>query len=112
MVAMFASKEVRRLINPDRSDPMGWPEAMYDAATLIRGNDLPGRPQIVISEDGIVTMEWHRGDRGAVLLFLGDGTVAMSLRQPGRGYAENSESMSVMGKIPPMFIGAIAQLES
>lgn len=89
---------------------MGWPEAMSDAASLIRRNDLSGNPQIVISDDGILTIEWHRGDHGVVLLFAGDESVAISFRSPGIGYAENEMRVSVHNTLPSAFSEALMQI--
>lgn len=87
---------------------MAWPEAISDAATLIRNNDLQGSPQILLSDDGLLTIEWHRGNRGAMLLFAGDGIVTIAIRRPGVGYAENGEDAPLDGKLPQSFYDAIA----
>lgn len=90
---------------------MGWPEAMSDAATLIRRNsDLPGHPQILISDDDILTIEWHRDGQGALLLFDGDGSVTLSFRRPGAGYGENCSCFPVDGELPQAFREALARI--
>lgn len=47
--------------------------------------------QAVYSDDGILTIEWHGGDRGVVILLSEDGTFSIARRSPTAGYAESCD---------------------
>lgn len=84
--------------------------AMQDALRLLWNNDLKGEPAVLFSEDGLLTLEWHRAGLGAILLFSGDKSVSIAFRRPGVGYAENGLHAPVDGDLPLAFHKMLAQL--
>jgi hypothetical protein len=47
-------------------------------------------PQVIYSDDGILTLEWHRDGRGVCILLSEDGTFSVARREKTSGYAENT----------------------
>jgi hypothetical protein len=56
---------------------------------MVRRVNLGGPPHISLSDDGILALQWQRGEYGVALLFAGDGVASISFRRPGQFYAEN-----------------------
>jgi hypothetical protein len=46
-------------------------------------------PQVLYSDDGILTIEWHAAGRGVVILLSEDGTFSVAQRSDNVGYGEN-----------------------
>jgi hypothetical protein len=84
--------------------------AADDAMQLIDSANLSGSPRIMYAEDGILALQWQKGDRGVALVFAGDGLVSIAFRRPGRLYAENGLEISISEPLPAEFISALAQI--
>src|SRR5271170_4351350 len=82
--------------------------AMNDAVQLVALRSLEGRPRIMFSQDGILTMQWQRDDVGVALIFTGDGEVSIALRRPGQLYAENGIDIKIHEELPSVFIELLA----
>jgi hypothetical protein len=69
------------------------------------------RPRVSISEDGVVTFQWRKPDRGVLLVFTGDGTVGCSVKQPGGLYSANNMSIGIEDRLLEGVLSAIDQFE-
>ncbi len=86
--------------------------AAADALSLVQRIDLPGSPQVSFSEDGILGLQWQRGEHGAALIFAGDGIVSIAFRRPGVYYAENGIEISISDELPAQFTEALTAILS
>lgn len=77
--------------------------AVDDALSFVQERDLDGEPKVMLSEDGILTLQWQKDNFGLALLFAGDGVVSISFRRPGQRYAENGVDISVEDDLPQSF---------
>jgi hypothetical protein len=73
--------------------------ATHDAMIMIRRVKLGGTPHILLSDDGILALQWQRGEYGVTLLFAGDGVASISFRRPGKFYAENGIDVSIYERL-------------
>ena len=61
--------------------------AVNDAIKFVDFNLPGGEPLVMLSDDGVLSLQWRRGERGVMLLFPGDGTGTYSIKEPGGSYA-------------------------
>jgi len=66
----------------------------------------------MFSDDGILTLQWHRGDYGVALLFAGDGIASIAFSTPRQFYAENGIEMLVSEDFPIQFTAQLTQIVS
>jgi hypothetical protein len=64
--------------------------AKDQAVTLVRRNRLIGRPRVMMSDDGVLTLQWRNGSNGAALIFPGDGTVSFAVKNAQQTYSDSS----------------------
>jgi hypothetical protein len=57
-------------------------------------------PVTMIFDDGVVVLQWRKGDAGALLIFPGDGTATLSVKSPGGQYAPDEKEFSVSDSLP------------
>jgi hypothetical protein len=81
-----------------------------DAAAMVLHSRLNGRPRVMFSSDGILTLEWHRGNEGAALIFAGDGKAAVVLRRSGALYDDCGQEIGVRENLPADFVNMITRL--
>lgn len=62
------------------------------------------------SSDGILTIEWHRGDEGVALIFAGDGNAGISTRQNGGLYEDLGREIEITQKLPIEVADMLARL--
>jgi len=61
--------------------------AKVQAVTLVRRNRLTGSPRVMMSDDGVLTLQWRNGvNDGAALIFPGDGTVSFAVKNAHQMY--------------------------
>jgi hypothetical protein len=82
--------------------------ATRDAEVVVRRANLGGNPQIMFSEDGILSLQWQRDQYGVALVFAGDGLASIAFRHPDQLYAENGIEISVDDDLPQSFHEALA----
>lgn len=82
--------------------------AMRDALFVVQRANLRGDPKVMFSSDGILTLQWQRGERGVALIFAGDGMVSLAFRQPGKFYAENGIDVAIAEELPERFNTTLA----
>jgi len=86
--------------------------AMADALALIRRAEIGGSPRVMFSDDGILTLQWQRGEFGVALIFAGDGEASIAFRRPGQFYAENGIEVAISQELPSKFSEALATILS
>src|SRR5262245_39131795 len=74
--------------------------ATNDAVTLVRRTKLGGNPRVMFSEDGILTLQWQRGEYGVAMIFAGDGIASIAFRRPEQFYAENGIEIAISDNLP------------
>jgi hypothetical protein len=84
--------------------------ATHDAMIMVRRVKLGGTPHILLSDDGILALQWQRGEYGVALLFAGDGMASISFRRPGQFYAENGIDVPIYDYLPASFNEALAAI--
>jgi hypothetical protein len=72
-----------------------------DEACAFVERELPNySPTVMLSDDGVVMLQWRSPDTGVLLIFTGDGTGSFSIKKPGGRYSEGTEEFSIAGAIP------------
>jgi hypothetical protein len=84
--------------------------ATKDAVKLVRRAKLGGNPRIMFSDDGILTLQWQRGEYGLALIFAGDGTASIAFRRPDQFYAENGIEIAISDDLPAAFTEAMTAI--
>jgi hypothetical protein len=54
----------------------------------------------MISDDGIVMLQWRSADRGVLLIFTADGTASYSIKRAGGLYSTNREEFPLSDDLP------------
>jgi hypothetical protein len=86
--------------------------AVRDALTTVRRLDLRGATNVMISEDGILSLQWQLGEIGAAIVFTGDGKVSISVASPGTFYSHNAQQLSVAEPFPAGFVSRLKNLNA
>jgi hypothetical protein len=84
--------------------------ATHDAMMMVSRVNLGGTPHILLSDDGILALQWQRGEYGVALLFAGDGVASIAFRRPGQFYAENGIDIAISDDLPASFNEALAAI--
>lgn len=84
--------------------------AIRDAIEMVVHSRLPGKPRVMQSSDGILTLEWHSEDEGALLIFGGDEMAAISLRRKGELYRDYGREIPVRQRLPDEVSNVLARL--
>jgi hypothetical protein len=63
--------------------------AAKQAIELVGRNRLRGRPRVMMSDDGVLTLQWRNETLGAALIFTGDGTVSLALKNAKKTYSDS-----------------------
>ncbi len=61
--------------------------AVNDAIGFVDFNLPGGKPLVMLSDDGVLSVQWRLGHLGVMLVFTGDGTGTYSIKRPGGSYA-------------------------
>ena len=113
-----AVQEIRRKVtcwlagNHEQAEVEAALNARDQAVTLLDSCRLLGRPEVEVSDDGMVSMEWQKDERGVLLVFAGDGTASYSSRGPDGFYSSRIIEFEVGTSLPEGAAGAIAALAS
>lgn len=85
-------------------------QALADATALVP--TFPDfSPSVLLSDDGIVTLQWRAStDRGVALVFAGDGTATYAAKTQGGSYAGNNKEFVIAGGLPDEARSAIETL--
>lgn len=84
--------------------------AVRDAKQVVDHVKLRGEPRVMFADDGILTLQWQRGDCGVALLFAGDGEVSIAFKKPAQLYAQNGIDVKVTENLPSAFYDALTQI--
>jgi hypothetical protein len=84
--------------------------AVRDAKRVVDHAKLRGEPRVMFADDGILTLQWQRGDYGVALLFAGDGEVSVAFKKPAQLYAQNGIDVKVTENLPSAFYDALTQI--
>jgi hypothetical protein len=61
--------------------------AVNDAIRFVDFSLPRGEPLVMLSDDGVLSLQWRLGNRGVMLVFTGDGTGTYSIKEPEGSYA-------------------------
>lgn len=81
--------------------------AADQAIAFLRRNNLPGRPRVMMTDDGVLTLQWRSETLGAALIFTGDGTVSVALKNAEKSYSETLEGIDLAAPLPPAFVSIV-----
>lgn len=114
-LATSPSSKLASIINAERSrccvdvENVGVADAAQrDAVELVQRWNLRGKPHVMFSDDGILTLQWEHGEYGVALIFAGDGLASIAFRRPGQLYAENGIEVAISDSVPKQFTDALA----
>jgi hypothetical protein len=110
LVSLIA--EERRVAQVDDENLEAANDATTDATTLALISKFSELPRVMFSDDGILTLQWQRGEFGAALIFAGDGMVSIALKRPGQFYAENGMDVAISEELPGEFYAVLATMSS
>lgn len=83
--------------------------ASTDAVVMLHKGTFDLMPMINLSDDGVLGVQWHFGNYGTALIFVGDGTASLAVKTPTQLYAESADlSFSVKEPLPDAFLQALA----
>ncbi|MEY9494520.1 hypothetical protein ABIF33_003540 [Bradyrhizobium elkanii] len=85
-IRSISSLKLEKLVSFERNSTdideecVGYADAaVREAISVIRRHNLSSAENIMMSQDGILSIQWRRRDRGAAMAFTGDGMVAISV---------------------------------
>jgi hypothetical protein len=105
--------ELERKLATIDQDSVGVADAAAaDAKILIQHVDFGRMPRVSFSDDGILGLQWQKGELGVALIFAGDGIASIAFRRPGQFYAENGIDISVSDQLPLEFNEALSKIVS
>lgn len=93
----------RRVAQIDMDSVQVADAATSDALAVVQRANLGGDPNVMFSSDGILTLQWQRGEHGVALIFAGDGVACVAFRRPGQFYAENGIDVEISEDLPARF---------
>lgn len=85
--------------------------AISDASIVIASMEFTEMPWVGISDDGIVTVQWQRDDKGIAFFFSGDGIFDFSVKaSPTDHYSTDYVSQKVSNGVPGVFRSEVSKL--
>lgn len=69
--------------------------AVNDAIAFVDFNLPEGTPIVMLSDDGVLTLQWRLDDCGVMIVFTGDGTGTYSIKEPGGYYAVGAKEFNL-----------------
>jgi hypothetical protein len=85
--------------------------ARDEAAAFVKREFPSAKPTVDVSEDGTLTLQWRGPDRGVMLVFIGDETVAYSVKNAGGTYGASVRELRITDALPDDVRAAIEQLD-
>ena len=85
--------------------------AVRDALQVIRRCNLSDAENVLLSEDGILSIQWRNLTSGAAMVFTGDGKIAASVATPGKLYSQKPLQFRVTDPLPQDFLKALEQFQ-
>jgi hypothetical protein len=71
-----------------------------DARRFVAAHLPHAEPRVLLSDDGVLTLQWRKDDRGLIMIFSGDGTATFSIREPGGFYSTNGIEFHLSEGLP------------
>jgi hypothetical protein len=65
--------------------------AADQAIKVVQKNNLRGRPRVMMSDDGVLTLQWRNETIGAALIFTGDNTVSVAIKNAKQLYSDSAQ---------------------
>jgi hypothetical protein len=84
--------------------------AAKDAVATVQRANIGGKPRVMFSSDGMLTLQWKRGQYGVALIFAGDGTASIAFGRPQQFYSENGIEVAISDDLPDEFTEALKAL--
>jgi hypothetical protein len=84
--------------------------AVEQAADFIARERVNDRAAVILSDDGVVTLRWERGERGVLLIFAGDTRGTYAVRGNGQSYGTNYREFELKNPLPSEARGAIRDI--
>jgi hypothetical protein len=81
--------------------------AVNDAIAFVDYNLPEGTPIVMLSDDGVLTLQWRLDDRGVMIVFTGDGTGTYSIKEPAGYYAVGAKEFSLVEGLDEQIRAAI-----
>jgi hypothetical protein len=69
-------------------------------------------PFVMVSDDGLVMLQWRDESSGVLLIFTGDGTGNYSIKRPGGSYTANNVEFSLSDGLPAVVRSEIERIVS
>lgn len=85
--------------------------AASQASVVLRQNKLMGEPRVMMSDDGVLTLQWRNDRVGAALIFAGDNTVSVAIKTDNQFYSDRAhDDLSIYTPLPAEFLQTIAAI--
>lgn len=91
----------------DDEDVAAAARSVEEAIAFLRRNNLPGRPRVMMSDDGVLTLQWRNDTVGAALIFAGDGTVSVAVKNAEKSYSTSLKDLPLDAAVPVEFVDTV-----
>ena len=82
--------------------------SVNDACVFVERELPDAAPSVMLSDDGVLMLQWRNADQGVLLIFTGDGTGSVSIKLRGGIYSVPGDDFSIDDKLPASAQDAIA----
>ncbi|WP_158491280.1 hypothetical protein, partial [Pseudomonas sp. FW306-02-F08-AA] len=65
---------------------------------------------VMMSDDGVLTLQWRSETMGAALIFTGDGTVSVALKNAETSYSKSLEGIALDAWVPAAFVSIVEDI--
>jgi hypothetical protein len=84
-----------------------------DDACAFANREIPEqKPLVMVSDDGLVMLQWRNENSGVLLIFTGDGTGNYSIKCPGGSYTANNVEFLLADGLPAVVRSEIERIAS
>jgi hypothetical protein len=85
--------------------------AKRDAVEFATRLDLRGDPRVMVSDDGVITLQWRTDLLGAALIFAGDRTVSVAWKNPRQNYSDSAhDDVAIDAPLPQEFLSTLKSI--
>jgi hypothetical protein len=82
--------------------------AARQAIDFVRQKKIAGKPRVMMSDDGVLTLQWRGQALGAALIFAGDNTVSVALKNAQQIYSDSLlDDVPLDDALPAEFVSAL-----
>lgn len=86
--------------------------AVADARAFANREIPEEKPLVMVSDDGLVMLQWRDESSGVLLIFTGDGTGSYSVKPSGGSYTANNLEFSLADGLPAIVKSEIKRITS